>query len=103
MYDLGSFPGIIHGKDVIYGQAIIFEEGVLKEIIRTFDAIEGFYNEGNKDNLYNREIIHINVDGSIKEAVAYFFNDIEDIKRTGTYIKEGFWGEKKCMVRSMGM
>ena len=55
LYDLGPYPALTAGTDVVLGELWYVPLENLPEVLRTLDAIEGF--RGAPDDLYRRETI----------------------------------------------
>ena len=73
LYDLGDYPAIGNGNDLVYGELYeidIYKFGVL-------DRIEGYNPQKIRQSLYVRKEITCTMlaDGSKIDASAYFFND----------------------------
>jgi gamma-glutamylcyclotransferase (GGCT)/AIG2-like uncharacterized protein YtfP len=79
LYDLCSFPAMVPGAGVVYGE--VYE--VSEEVIKALDWVEGV------PVLYRRELIDLVFeDGSSLKAWAYVYNG--DVKGF-PLIKEGEW------------
>lgn len=71
LYDLGPYPAMIYGPDIIDGELWYVTAEDLKVTLAALDEIECFGND-NVD-LYVREIVQCRVEsGSIQRAHAYF-------------------------------
>jgi len=79
MLHIGGFPGLVPGCGRIRGEVYQIDE----RLLQTLDSIEGYYEEGDKNNLYNREIVDVfyddggslvNADGEGLRAYVYVFN-----------------------------
>jgi gamma-glutamylcyclotransferase (GGCT)/AIG2-like uncharacterized protein YtfP len=72
LYDLGPYPALGPGDDVVAGELWFLREEDVAETLRQFDAIEG-YQQGGPD-LYVRRVIDCrDADGAIHQAYAYFY------------------------------
>jgi len=68
LYDLGTYPGMVAGQDLIAGELWSFHADQMTDTLRALDRIEG-YNERGRD-LYVRQVIpcHAVEDGEADEA-----------------------------------
>ncbi len=72
LYDLGPYPAITTGDDLVRGEVWCFRCEHLDDTIRELDAIEG-YQQGPVD-LYVRRVVECTVaDGEQVSAFAYFY------------------------------
>jgi gamma-glutamylcyclotransferase (GGCT)/AIG2-like uncharacterized protein YtfP len=72
LYDLGPYPAMGPGEDVVLGELWFLREEHVAETLRQFDAIEG-YQQGGPD-LYTRQVIECSdADGQTHRAYAYFY------------------------------
>lgn len=56
LFDLGSYPAMTVGQEVVEGEVWQVAEEHLQETLRTLDAIEGYVPAGN-NNLYERRVV----------------------------------------------
>jgi gamma-glutamylcyclotransferase (GGCT)/AIG2-like uncharacterized protein YtfP len=98
IYDLGAYPAMIPGEGEVFGQAIfVKDKDRIDGLIKTLDRIEGYFGEGNPNNLYNRLTVETKLENGRKvEAIVYFFNDTEYLGLAEP-IKSGVWSTHKCM------
>jgi gamma-glutamylcyclotransferase (GGCT)/AIG2-like uncharacterized protein YtfP len=72
LYDLGPYPAIGPGDDVVAGELWFLHADHVAETLRQFDAIEG-YQQGGPD-LYVRQVVSCrDEDGQSHQAYAYFY------------------------------
>ena len=72
LYDLGPYPALGPGSDVVAGELWFLAEEHVAETLRQFDAIEG-YQQGGPD-LYVRRVIECcDEEGQTHQAYAYFY------------------------------
>ena len=65
MYELGGFPGIVHGKGIVKGEVY----SVTPEQLKRINSLEG---EG---HLYNKELVSVEgYDGDYEDAYVYVYN-----------------------------
>jgi len=87
MLDMGAFPAIIPTKrrsDMVGGEVWEVSDGTLEVI----DKLEGFFDEGNPRNLYNREEYETDVNG---EVFVYVLNMEESNRFEYAVIEDGNW------------
>jgi len=86
LFDLGSFPGILPGNGVVYGE--LHEYG--EDVTRAMDTIEGYRSDDEDNSLYlRREVEVTTATGKTDKASIYIFNrkDYDDSKM----IESGVW------------
>jgi len=90
MYCMGGFPGIVmKGGKTIYGELHLYDK--FGKVIKEMDKIEGHYGRGNKNNLYNKNIIQVKTSSGVKRAIVYTLNTAR-INIKGHIIQEnGIW------------
>jgi gamma-glutamylcyclotransferase (GGCT)/AIG2-like uncharacterized protein YtfP len=72
LYDLGPYPALVPGDDVVEGELWYVAAEDLSATLKTLDRIEE-YSQGSQ-NLYERRAVRCrNVAGQIREAYAYFY------------------------------
>jgi gamma-glutamylcyclotransferase (GGCT)/AIG2-like uncharacterized protein YtfP len=88
MYSIDdSYPGIIEGgNSKVKGEVHTFSDK--KEALRRMDRIEGYYKEGDANNLYNRVKTTVETEDGDEEVYTYVF-----ARSIGNYkpIKTGIW------------
>lgn len=95
LYDLGSYPGICKGDDLIYGEVVVLSEEDYYKMLPVLDMIEG-YEEDSDHNLYNREeVVVVCLIEGVFEATTYFFADKEELEQHGDRLKGGIWSTQK--------
>ena len=72
LYDLGPYPGLVEGDDVVEGELWHLAPEDVDETLRALDAVEGFLPEGT--NLFERRVVKCrNAAGQMLKAYAYFY------------------------------
>ena len=75
LHDLGPYPAILHGTDVVAGQLWHFAADDMKQTLKVLDAIEGFRQPG-EPNLYVRKVFQCRTcDAVVHLAYTYFYAD----------------------------
>jgi gamma-glutamylcyclotransferase (GGCT)/AIG2-like uncharacterized protein YtfP len=75
LYDLGPYPALLAGNDRVLGQVWSFLPSDIERVLVVLDEIEGT-NQGDGDNLYDRELVTVYLDdGSSLTANTYFYAD----------------------------
>ena len=78
LFDLGPYPALADGDDVILGELWHIASEHMPDTVATLDRIEGFGTE--EVDLYVRRIIPVTLrDGSVREAFAYFIADLKTL------------------------
>lgn len=79
--DLGPYPALVEGSDLVLGELWQFSQQDLLITLETLDEIEGF-GQGGKD-LYVRRIVACrNLAGEPRPASTYFYGQPDDIATT---------------------
>ncbi len=73
LYDLGSYPAITQGDDLVVGELWFVRDDHLAATLDALDKIEG-YNQGGED-LYVRRIVECESNESEVRAYTYFYAD----------------------------
>lgn len=72
LYDLGPYPALMSGDDVVAGELWTFEQAQMPHTLRVLDDVEDFRNEPN--DMYKRVVIEIQLPGGeCVHAYAYHF------------------------------
>lgn len=80
LYDLGPYPGMLHGQDRVLGEVWTFPRSLATQVRQTLDAIE-ITDQPGVPNLYNREVIPVEaLDGKSFRAQAYFYAQSSQIR-----------------------
>ena len=75
LWDLGAFPGITKGDEVVEGTLLEFPEEHADRILHTLDRIEG-YNEIDPDNsLYIRKEVVVETEEGKVKCFTYFLQN----------------------------
>jgi gamma-glutamylcyclotransferase (GGCT)/AIG2-like uncharacterized protein YtfP len=69
LYDLGDYPALIAGDDVVAGEVWQFAAADLPETLAVLDRIEGYANR--PDDLYRREVIDCSTPAGTVSAWTY--------------------------------
>lgn len=78
LYDLGPYPALIPGSDVVAGELWHISPADLEATLARLDGIEGFLPEGN--NLYERRVVRCrNEAGQMLEAYTYLYARQEEL------------------------
>lgn len=73
LFDLGSYPALIMGEEIVEGEIWLVAEEHLEDTLATLDAIEGFVPDRD-GNLYERQVVECAVDsGQSQQAWTYFY------------------------------
>ena len=72
LYDLGGYPALLPGDDLIAGEVWRMLPEDIDATLRVLDQIEGY--DDSDDDLYKREIVACRVaDGHATKAFTYYF------------------------------
>lgn len=72
LFDLGPYPALVAGDDVVEGELWYVTPEDLPGVLQALDRIEGFVSEGN--SLYQRRAVTCrNAAGQMLAAYAYFY------------------------------
>ena len=91
LYDLGPYPAIVVGNDIVYGEAVILQEGLLDKMLPILDRIEGFYGENNPHNLYDRVTTKAYGEGEQTDVITYMFSKPSILDTYARHLPEGVW------------
>lgn len=91
MLNLGAFPGIITGDNVVHGELISINPNVYLQTLQILDKLEGYDPSQKGKSLYHREIQRVKLeDGTVADAYVYIYNRKQGI--TGfSPIESGNW------------
>jgi gamma-glutamylcyclotransferase (GGCT)/AIG2-like uncharacterized protein YtfP len=79
LYDLGPYPAIGPGDDLIAGELWFLRADHIEKTLRVLDRVEGF-NQAGKTNWYERQIVECrDAHGEVHRAYTYFFADEEKL------------------------
>jgi gamma-glutamylcyclotransferase (GGCT)/AIG2-like uncharacterized protein YtfP len=78
LYDLGKYPALIAGDDLVAGEIWRFEPAKMAETLAVLDRIEGF--AGRDDDLYRRTIIECRIAAGCELAWVYSFARKDDLQ-----------------------
>lgn len=78
LFDLGPYPALVQGSDVVEGELWHIAAGDMGETLRTLDEVEGYLPEG--VNLYERRVVTCRSEtGQMLQAWAYFYARVESL------------------------
>ena len=86
LYNLGAYPGMQIGNDVVYGELVEMSDVV--SCLERMDAIEGFLGFGEDDSLFNRTIVQVECDSGTTWAWTYVYSGPVE---TESIIESGRW------------
>lgn len=91
MLNLGSYPGIITGDNVVHGELLSINPNVYLQTLQVLDKLEGYDPSQKSKSLYHREIQKVKLeDGTVVDAYIYIYNRKRGI--TGfSPIESGNW------------
>ena len=97
LLDLGQFPGIIPAPadaeewedTLVQGELYTFPE--MFTVLQYLDQIEGYHGAGDDSSLFRRAIIEVDVEGEMKWAWAYFYNEAQGKNSAWPVIEGGDW------------
>jgi gamma-glutamylcyclotransferase (GGCT)/AIG2-like uncharacterized protein YtfP len=72
LFDLGPYPGILPGDDLVAGEMWCFQPDDMRETLAALDAVEGF-GQGGRDLYLRRVVEAVDEQGVGRAAYAYFF------------------------------
>ncbi len=75
LYDVGPFPALAAGDEVVRGEVLTVEPTALPHLLAILDDLEGYYPSDPAGSMYVRRIVAaVTGDGGAVEAHAYFYN-----------------------------
>lgn len=75
LYDVGSFPAMVFGKESYKGEFIVFDSSLDPDFVHMrMDRLEGYRKDSPESSLYLREKVTVYVDGKPVETEAYIWN-----------------------------
>lgn len=78
LFDLGPYPALVQGSDVVEGELWHIAAEDLDKTLRTLDEVEGYLPEGT--NLYERRVVTCCSEAGQKvQAWAYFYGRVESL------------------------
>ncbi len=78
LYDLGPYPGLVDGDDVVAGEVWRFAEADMQATLRALDEIEGFRKCENDE--YRRAVITCDTAVAQVKAWTYLYARIEELQ-----------------------
>lgn len=77
LFDLGPYPAIVEGNDLVEGELWFFQEGHFVPTLQRLDWIEGYAQPGGRD-LYVRRVVECSgTNGQSVSAFAYFYANVD--------------------------
>ena len=75
LYDVGPFPALAHGDDVVHGELLLIAPEAMADVLVVLDDLEGYDAADPIGSFYLREIVTaITADGQEHAAYVYFYN-----------------------------
>jgi len=71
LFDLGPYPGLVAGNDLIAGELWLFAAEDMPPTLAVLDEVEGFYNQ--PDDEYSRVIVECLINDKTAAAWAYYY------------------------------
>jgi len=78
LYDLGPYPGLASGEDVIVGEVWRFRAEDMRETLEVLDEIEGFC--GSEEDEYRRVVIACETAAERLEAWTYLYVAVKELR-----------------------
>jgi len=78
LYDLGPYPGLASGEDVIAGEAWRFRAEDMGETLAALDEIEGYC--GGEDDEYRRVVVKCETSARMVEAWTYLYARVCELR-----------------------
>lgn len=79
LYDLGPYPALVEGNDVIAGELWHFEEEDVPPTIAVLDEVEGF--SGNADDWYRRVVVKCQTATGAVQAWTYLYARTTELRQ----------------------
>lgn len=80
LYDLGPYPAMIAGSDLVAGELWHIAAEHLETTLRALDAVEGY--AGRDDDLYRRVVIDCETSGGVAQVWTYYYARLDRLQRT---------------------
>lgn len=89
LYDVGRFPALAHGDEIVHGELLLIAPEALEDVLVALDDLEGYDASDPAASFYLREIVTATTDdGQEHAAYIYFFNqDTAELP----YLPGGAW------------
>lgn len=89
LYDVGPFPALAHGDEVVHGELLLIAPAALADVLVALDDLEGYDAADPVGSFYLREsVAATTADGQEHTAYAYFYN--RDTAALG-HLPAGVW------------
>jgi gamma-glutamylcyclotransferase (GGCT)/AIG2-like uncharacterized protein YtfP len=88
LYDLGPYPAIGPGDDLVRGEVWQLLPEQMDATLRVLDEVEGYAQQ--PDDLYTRRLVTCRLDdGAEVTAWTYFYRDLEELRRARRVLPNG--------------
>src|SRR5262245_17230433 len=97
LYDLGPFPGLVAGEDVVVGELWRLDAEEMRETLAKLDQVEGSC--GGADDEYRRVVIACETVAEMVEAWTYLYARVGELRpdrRTKADANGVCWWSKRC-------
>lgn len=74
LYDLGPYPALVDGEDLVAGELWVYSVDQMDEILSVLDRVEGI-DLGDVRSYIRREIPVLSVENELRTAYAYLYAD----------------------------
>lgn len=78
LYDLGKYPGLVAGDDLVTGELWHFAVGVMSATLTALDEVEGYC--GGPNDWYRREIIACQTISATQNAWTYLYARTSELR-----------------------
>ena len=78
LYDLGPYPGLANGEDVVVGELWRFGAEDMKETLSVLDEIEGF--GGGANDEYRRVMVKSETSAGVVNAWTYLYARVSELR-----------------------
>jgi gamma-glutamylcyclotransferase (GGCT)/AIG2-like uncharacterized protein YtfP len=102
LFDLGDYPALIDGSELISGQLWSFAEEHLEQVIKVLDEIE-VTNQPNEENLYDRVIAEVYLVGDRRRSAhCYYYARPSDLVGLEPIPATSEWQGRLCCSWPLG-
>ena len=78
LYDLGLYPGLADGDDIVVGELWRFGAEDMQETLATLDQIEGYC--GSVDDEYRRVVVKCETSAEVVSAWTYLYARVSELR-----------------------